>query len=146
MTIQRIPKKSPYTSFDYSSLKLILLVDGRQCDYITKSKEEKKQNLGINLKYNKNLFSLKIQFPKKLLIFAFLETKNYEWIFVIEKLRPKDCEISPRKNKKKNQLPPTLINLKVNEVFEDWILKGWGNAECECRNRYCVFSRPHLHH
>jgi hypothetical protein len=53
-------------------------VDGRQCDYITKSKEEKKQNLGINLKYNKNLFSLKIQFPKKLLIFAFLETKNYE--------------------------------------------------------------------
>jgi hypothetical protein len=49
-------------------------VDGRQCDDITKSKEEKKQNLGINLKYNKNLFSLKIQFPKKLLIFAFLET------------------------------------------------------------------------
>jgi hypothetical protein len=78
VTIQRIPKKSPYTSFDYSSLKLILLVDGCQCDYITKSKEEKKKNLGINLKYNKNLFSLKIQFPKKLLIFAFLETKNYE--------------------------------------------------------------------
>jgi len=78
VTIQRIPKKSPYASSDYSSLKLILLVDGRQCDYITKSKEKKKQNLGINLKYNKNLFSLKIQFPKKLLIFASLETKNYE--------------------------------------------------------------------
>jgi hypothetical protein len=34
-------KKSPYTGFDYSSLKLILLVDGCQCDYITKSKEKK---------------------------------------------------------------------------------------------------------
>jgi hypothetical protein len=52
-------------------------VDGCQCGYITKSKEKKK-SLGINLKYNKNLFSLKIHFPKKLLIFASLETKNYE--------------------------------------------------------------------
>jgi hypothetical protein len=56
-------KKSPYTSSDYSSLKLILLVDGCQCDYITKFKEKKK-SIGINLEYNKNLFSLKIHFPK----------------------------------------------------------------------------------
>jgi hypothetical protein len=38
-------KKSPYISSDYSSLKLILLVDGCQCDYITKSKEQKKKTL-----------------------------------------------------------------------------------------------------
>jgi hypothetical protein len=72
-------KKSPYTGFDYSSLKLILLVDGCQCDYITKSKEKKK-NLGIDLKYNKNLFSLKIiHFPKKIVDFCFFrDKKNYE--------------------------------------------------------------------
>jgi hypothetical protein len=35
-------KKSRYTSSDYWSLKLILLVDGCQCDYITKSKEKEK--------------------------------------------------------------------------------------------------------
>ncbi len=47
-------------------------MDGCQCDYITKSKEKekKKQNLGKNVKHNKNLFPLKIRFPKKLLIFA----------------------------------------------------------------------------
>jgi len=63
---------------------------------------KKKKKIGINLKYNKNLFSLKIHFPKKLLIFASVETENYEWIFVIENLRPKDCEISPGRNKKKS--------------------------------------------
>ncbi len=36
-------KKSQYTSSDYWSLKLILLVDGCQCDYITKSKEKEKK-------------------------------------------------------------------------------------------------------
>jgi hypothetical protein len=36
-------KKSPSTSSDYPSLKLILLVDGCQCDYITKSKEKEKE-------------------------------------------------------------------------------------------------------
>jgi len=41
-------------------------------------------------------------------------------------------------------LPPTVINPEVIQVFEDWILKGWGSTEC--RNRYCVFSCPHLHH
>jgi hypothetical protein len=35
-------KKSRYTSSDYWSLKLILLVDGCQGDYITKSKEKEK--------------------------------------------------------------------------------------------------------
>jgi hypothetical protein len=78
VTIQRIPKKSPYPSSDCSSLQLILLVDGCQCDYITKSKGKKKQkqNLGKNVKHNKNLFPLKIRFPNKLLIFASLKTKN----------------------------------------------------------------------
>jgi hypothetical protein len=41
-------------------------------------KKKTKQYHGINLKYNKNLFSLKIHFPKKLLIFSSLEMKNYE--------------------------------------------------------------------
>jgi hypothetical protein len=45
---------------------------------ISQNPKKKKQNLGINLKYNKNLFSLKIHFPKKLLIFASLKTKDYE--------------------------------------------------------------------
>ncbi len=68
-------KKSPYTSFDYSSLKLILLIDGCQCDYITKSKEKKK-SLGINLKCNKKIFSLKIHFPKKIVDFFFFRDKK----------------------------------------------------------------------
>jgi hypothetical protein len=120
-------------SSDHSSLKkLILLVDGCQCGYITKSKEKIKP-LGINLKYNKYLFSLKIHLPKKLLIFSSLKTKKITNEYLLfENLRPKDCEIWPRK-KKKNQLPPTTINPKVTEVFEDWILKGWRNAEF--RNR-----------
>jgi hypothetical protein len=72
-------KKSPYTSSDCSSLKLILLVDGCQCDYITKSKEKKYKNLGIYLKYNKNLVSLKIHFPKTIVdFFFFRDKKNYE--------------------------------------------------------------------
>jgi hypothetical protein len=45
---------------------------------ISQNPKKKKQNLGINLNYSKNLFSLQIHFPKKLLIFASLETKNYE--------------------------------------------------------------------
>jgi len=45
---------------------------------ISQNPKKKKQNLGINLKYNKKIFSLKIHFPKKLLIFASLETKNHE--------------------------------------------------------------------
>jgi len=107
-------------------------------------KPKEKKNLDINLKYNKKLFSLKIHFPKKLLIFASLETKITNEYLLFQNLRPKDCEISPRKNKKTNQLPQTVIDPKVIEVFEDWIVKGWGSAEC--RNRYCVFSCPHLHH
>jgi len=42
---------------------------------ISQNPKEKK-NLGVNLKYNKKIFSLKIHFPKKLLIFASLETKK----------------------------------------------------------------------
>jgi hypothetical protein len=42
---------------------------------------------------------------------------------LFENLRPKDCEISPRKNKKKS-VAHTVINPKVIEIFEDWILKG----------------------
>jgi hypothetical protein len=30
------------------------------------------------------------------------------------------------KKQKENQLPPTLINPKDSEVFEDWLLKWWG--------------------
>jgi len=75
-------------------------MDGCQCDYITKFKEKK--NLGINLKYNKNLFSLKIHFPKKLLIFASLETKNYERIFVIWKLEAKRLRNLATKKQKKS--------------------------------------------
>jgi hypothetical protein len=45
---------------------------------ISQNPKKTKQNLGINLKYNKNLFSLKIHFPKKLLIFAYLKTKDDE--------------------------------------------------------------------
>jgi hypothetical protein len=40
-------------------------------------KKKKKQNLGKNVKHsNKKLFPLKIHFPKKLLIFASLDTKK----------------------------------------------------------------------
>jgi hypothetical protein len=39
-------------------------------------KKKKIQNLGIYLKYNKNLFSLKIHFPKQLLIFFFFRDKK----------------------------------------------------------------------
>jgi hypothetical protein len=45
---------------------------------ISQNPKKKKKNLGINLKYDKNLFSLKIHFPKKLLIFASLKTKDYK--------------------------------------------------------------------
>jgi hypothetical protein len=43
---------------------------------------------------------------------------------------------------KKNQLPPIVINPKVIEVFEDWIVKGWGGA----RNAETaiVFSLAHV--
>jgi hypothetical protein len=140
-------KKSPYTSSDYSSLKLILLVDGCQCDYITKSKEKKKkkkQNLGIILKYDKNLFSLKLHFPKKLLDFGFFRDKKLRMNICYLKIWGQKIGKSRPEKTRKHQLPPTLINPKVIEVFEDCILKGWGSAEC--RNRYCVFSCPHLHH
>jgi hypothetical protein len=136
-------KKSSYTSSYYSSLKLILLVDGGQCDYITKFKEKKK-NLGINLKYNKNLFSLKIHFPKKIVDFCFFRDKKVRMNICYLKIWGQKIAKSRHEKTNKNQLPPTLQNPKVIEVFEDWILKGWGSAEC--RNRYCVFSFPHLHH
>jgi len=42
------------------------------------SQNPKKKKPWHKLEYNKKKFSLKIHFPKKLLIFAFLETKNYE--------------------------------------------------------------------
>jgi len=46
---------------------------------ISQNPKKKKQNLGINLKYNKNLFSLKIHFPKKIVDFCFFrDKKNYE--------------------------------------------------------------------
>jgi hypothetical protein len=42
-------------------------------------KKEKEKTLGINLKYNKYLFSLKIHFPKKIVdFFFFKDKKNYE--------------------------------------------------------------------
>jgi hypothetical protein len=93
-------------------------------DYITKSKGKKK-NLGINLKYNKYLFSLKIHFPKKIVDFFFFKDNFFSRMeyLLFENLRPKDCEISPRKNKKKS-VAHTVINPKVIEIFEDWILKG----------------------
>jgi len=48
-------------------------------DYITKSKGKKEKNIGINLKYNKYLFSLKIDFPQKIVdFFSFQDKKNYE--------------------------------------------------------------------
>jgi hypothetical protein len=110
---------------------------------ISQNPKEKK-NLGVNLKYNKNLLSLKIHLPKKLLIFASLETKKIRMNICYLKIRGQKIAKSPNEKTKKNQLPPTVLNPKVIEVFEDWILKGSGSAECI--NRYCVFSCPHLHH
>jgi hypothetical protein len=55
------------------------------------------------------------QNPKKKKTPWYKLTNEY---LLFENLRPKDCEISPRK-KKKNQLPPTIINPKVIEVFEE---------------------------
>jgi hypothetical protein len=67
-------------------------------------KEKKKKNpLSINLKYNKYLFSLKIHFPKTIVdFFIFKEKKITNEYLLFENLRPKVCEISPRKNKKKS--------------------------------------------
>jgi hypothetical protein len=80
---------------------------------ISQNPKEKKKNLGINLKYNKNLFSLKIHFPIKLFIFSSLEKKNYEWIFVIWKFEAKRLQNLATKKQKKISCP------KVIEVFED---------------------------
>ncbi len=94
------------------------------------------------MKYNKNLFSLKIHFPKTIVDFCFFrEKKNYEWIFVIWKFEAKRLRNLATKKPKKNQLPPTLINPKVIEVFEFWMVKGWGSADC--RNA-TVFSLAHI--
>jgi hypothetical protein len=95
-------KKSPYSSFDYSSLKLILLVDGCQCDYITKSKAKKKK-LGYKLEIYQKLIFSENSFPKKIVDFFFFRDKKItnEYL-LLQNLRPKDCEISPRKNKKKS--------------------------------------------
>jgi hypothetical protein len=71
-----------------------------KCDYITKSKGKKKKKPWCKLE---NLFSLKIHYSKKLLIFASLETKKITNEYLLfENLRPKDCEISQRKNQKKS--------------------------------------------
>jgi len=43
---------------------------------ISQNPKKKKQNLGINLKYNKYLFSLKIHFPKKIVDFFFFKDKK----------------------------------------------------------------------
>jgi hypothetical protein len=131
-------KKSPYTNSNCSSLKLILLVDGCQCDYITKSK-----TLVYTWNITKTYFIWKFISQNNCWLFSSLETKNYEWIFVFWNFEAKRLRnLAAKKTKKINQLPPTLIKPKVIEVFEYWILKEWGSAEC--RNRYCVFSCPHL--
>jgi hypothetical protein len=111
---------------------------------IQRKKKKKKQNLGIILKYDKNLFSLKLHFPKKLLDFGFFRDKKLRMNICYLKIWGQKIGKSRPEKTRKHQLPPTLINPKVIEVFEDCILKGWGSAEC--RNRYCVFSCPHLQH
>jgi hypothetical protein len=82
-----------------------------------KIQRKKEKNLGINLKYNKNLFSLKIHFPKKIVDFCFFRNRKITNKYLLfENLRPKDCEISPRKNKK-NQLPPTVLkSLRFSKI------------------------------
>jgi len=65
-------------------------------------KKKKKQNLGINLKYNKNLFSLNIHFPKNCWFLLLYRQKITNEYLLFENLTPKDCEISPRRNKKKS--------------------------------------------
>ncbi len=99
-------------------------------------KKEKEKTLGINLKYNKYLFSLKIHFPKKIVdFFFFKDKKNYEWIFVIWKFEAKRLRNLATKKLKIKAVAHTVINPKVIEIFEDWILKGWQFAFCIMQER-----------
>ncbi len=69
---------------------------------ISQNPKERKKNLGVNLKYKKNLFSLKIHFPKKLLIFASLETKKLRMNICYLKIWGQKIAKSPNENQKKS--------------------------------------------
>jgi hypothetical protein len=87
---------------------------------------KKKKTLGINLKYNNTYFLWKFISPKELLIFCSLKTKRLRINICYLKIWGQKIAKSRHEKTKKNQLPPTVINHKVIEIFEDWILKWWG--------------------
>ncbi len=102
---------------------------------------QRKKNLRINLKYNKYLFSLKIHFPRIFLIFFFFKDKKLRMNICYLKIWGQKIANSRHEKPKKNQLPPTLINPEVIEVFEDWIVKAGGARNAETAT---IFSLAHI--